>query len=92
MRDPLFESAKQKLELERNELVAVIAELAEDLESASITVSLRENLMDVEGALDKLERGTYSLCEGCGRTIAPARLDELPATRHCSACAVDTAS
>lgn len=93
MRDPtMFESAKQKLEIEKSELVAVIAELAEDLDSASITVSLRENLMDVEGALDKLERGTYSLCEACGRTIAPERLDERPAARHCGDCAVDTSS
>jgi len=92
MRDPAFESAKQKLELEKSELVAVIAELTDDLESANIAVSLRENLMDVEGALAKLARGTYSLCERCDRRIATERLDERPSARYCSDCSADTAS
>src|SRR5690349_12074542 len=92
MREAVFEAAKHKLELERSELIAVIAQLVDDLEGASITVSLRENLMDVSDALAKLERGTYALCERCGHAIARERLDERPAERECSACAVDTSS
>ena len=84
--DPVYAQCKAKLEAERAELAAVIAGLADDLESASITVSLRENLLDVEGALAKLERGTYAVCETCDRTIAHERLAELPAARLCVEC------
>jgi RNA polymerase-binding transcription factor DksA len=84
--DPAFEQYRAKLERERSELVAVIAGLADDLESAVIAVSLRENLLDVEGALAKLERGTYAVCESCERRIAHERLAERPAARLCGDC------
>ena len=85
--DPRYAACKAKLETERAELNAAIAGIVDDLESATVAVSLRENLMDVEGALAKLDRGTYAVCEACSRTIAHERLAELPAARVCIECA-----
>ncbi len=43
-------------------------------------------------ALTKVREGTYGCCEGCGARIDPERLEILPATSLCAACAraVDT--
>jgi DnaK suppressor protein len=45
--------------------------------------SIAGELGDVEAALERLEAGSYGICEACGRAIPPERLDALPATRFC---------
>ena len=44
-------------------------------------------LAEVELALDRLEEGTYGVCEGCGKAIPVERLQARPAARHCVVCA-----
>ena len=44
---------------------------------------LSENLAEVERALAKMDDGTYGRCEACGKEIAEARLEAMPATRYC---------
>ncbi|AZS36603.1 RNA polymerase-binding transcription factor DksA [Microbacterium lemovicicum] len=44
-------------------------------------------LADLEAAEARLAAGTYGVCEGCGRSIPPARLAVRPAARRCVACA-----
>ena len=34
----------------------------------------------------RIDAGTYGRCDRCGETIAPARLEALPHTRHCVSC------
>jgi len=41
----------------------------------------------VEHALVKLDDGSYGVCEECGRPINGARLEAMPAARHCIDCA-----
>jgi DnaK suppressor protein len=41
----------------------------------------------VARALEKLDDGTYGVCDGCGEPIAPARLAAAPESVHCIACA-----
>jgi RNA polymerase-binding transcription factor DksA len=60
---------------------------AERGEVEAVAGSLRETLSDVENALRKLDLGTFGTCEGCGRPIAPARLEAKPAARLCIECA-----
>lgn len=40
-------------------------------------------LEDVDRALQMLQKGTYGICEACGRPIAPERLEANPAARFC---------
>ena len=47
---------------------------------------LREQLTDVEHALHKFEEGTYGLCDSCGKSIDPERLEALPHASLCIAC------
>jgi DnaK suppressor protein len=47
----------------------------------------REHLAEVDAALERMEIGTYGVCEGCGEPIPPARLEARPAARRCVTCA-----
>lgn len=55
--------------------------------SAHIRI-VKERLSEVERALDKLEKGTYGLCDCCGKPIPLARLEALPQTTYCIDCKV----
>jgi len=61
------------------------------VESAvDLLAKLREqgckDLKDIEDALDKIEAGTYGICEECGKPISEARLKVLPTARLCITC------
>ena len=47
---------------------------------------LRGLLTGIEHALDKVEKGTYGLCDNCGQSIDPARLEALPQASMCLDC------
>ena len=46
----------------------------------------REQLAEVEHALGKLEKGTYGLCDFCGKPIPSDRLKAVPQTNLCLDC------
>lgn len=37
-------------------------------------------------AIEKIQNGTYGICENCGKPINPERLDFLPEATHCVSC------
>ena len=43
-------------------------------------------LAEIEHALDKLNQGTYGLCDNCGQSIDPARLEAIPHANLCLNC------
>ena len=47
---------------------------------------VREQLAGVEHALHKFEEETYGLCDSCGQSIDPARLEALPQASLCLNC------
>jgi len=47
---------------------------------------VRQEMSDIEHALEKFEKGTYGLCENCGQPIDPARLEVLPQAHYCVNC------
>ena len=53
----------------------------------SLVRNSRELLDQVEDALERLDAGTYGTCTNCGKPIPAARLDALPYTTLCVACA-----
>lgn len=46
----------------------------------------REEILAIDGALERLQDGRYETCEGCGKSIGMARLEVLPFTRLCMTC------
>jgi len=47
---------------------------------------IRDQLVEVEHALNKFEQGTYGLCDHCGQPIDPARLEARPQANLCLSC------
>ena len=60
---------------------------AEQGETRVLVNQLQDSLNDVQRAIAKLDDGTYGRCERCGAEIGDARLEAMPATRWCIACA-----
>jgi DnaK suppressor protein len=56
---------------------------AEQGENKALLNQLNEQLDEVDRALAKMDKGSYGLCEVCGKPIAEARLEAMPATRFC---------
>lgn len=46
----------------------------------------RQLLQMVEGALARIQDGSFGQCISCGREINPKRLEAVPWTRHCIEC------
>ncbi|MHC4071103.1 MAG: TraR/DksA family transcriptional regulator [Planctomycetota bacterium] len=44
-------------------------------------------LMEINGALDRIESGTYGICESGGERIPKKRLEAIPWARYCINCA-----
>lgn len=53
-------------------------ELDEGLEEGAKTT-----LVEIDAALQRIEAGTYGICEGCGKPIGVERLSAIPWTRLC---------
>jgi DnaK suppressor protein len=51
--------------------------------NVSLLDQVEEELVEVEAAFERLERGEYGRCQACGRPIGDERLEALPATRFC---------
>jgi DnaK suppressor protein len=47
---------------------------------------IRQEMAAVEHALDKIKKGTYGLCDNCGKKIDPKRLEALPQANLCLNC------
>jgi RNA polymerase-binding transcription factor DksA len=59
-----------------------VADKLEELEdNASIVTQLENQLNEVKAALDRIENGTYGICEVCGKPIEVERLQANPAAR-----------
>jgi DnaK suppressor protein len=95
------DDSRQLLEDERDHLRGQLGELtgaafddnfadsgqvaAEQGENRVLAMQLRDQLDDVERALTRLDEGRYGECEACGAPIGEARLEVMPAARHCIA-------
>ena len=56
---------------------------AERGENKVLYDQLRRDLDDIENALERMDSGSYGICEVCGDTIGLDRLEVMPATRFC---------
>jgi DnaK suppressor protein len=44
------------------------------------------HLAEVDAARERVELGTYGVCERCGRPVSPERLEAKPTARTCVTC------
>jgi len=70
---PIF--SEQSVEMESQQLIYFL-----DAEG-------KEELRDIDRALERLQGHTYGKCSACGEYIAEARLEAIPQTSRCIDCA-----
>lgn len=58
----------------------------DEVQEARATAA-QHDLRQIEAALVRIDIGTYGICAKCGTDIEEARLDLLPYTPFCAACA-----
>ncbi|MGI9628443.1 MAG: TraR/DksA family transcriptional regulator [Longimicrobiales bacterium] len=67
------------------------SEMAQFIENDEVLEALeersRERIDSILRAMDRITAGTYEQCSNCGKTIGAARLELLPTTAVCAACA-----
>jgi RNA polymerase-binding transcription factor DksA len=65
-----------------------LADLATETIDREIDYTLEENsgnvLREIEGALKRIDDGTYGFCTACGKPIEPERLEYLPWATACA--------
>lgn len=84
------------VEHQKDDLQIATEDLADEADLASVelnqSVSLRLKdrermlLQKIEEALQKVEAGTYGVCEGCEEPIEPKRLEARPVAELCIRC------
>ncbi len=67
-----------------------IGDEAANIYNKQVLLSLNENerlrLHEVDEALDRIENGTYGICEECGGPISLKRLEVRPVAKYCVPC------
>lgn len=67
-----------------------IGDEAANIYNKQILLTLNENermgLKEVDEALDRIENGTFGICEECGEPIGPKRLEVKPTAKYCVPC------
>jgi RNA polymerase-binding transcription factor DksA len=61
-------------------------EVEEYTENLPVEITLEKRLQDVIVALEKMEQGTYGLCENCQKEIDVERLRANPSAKTCIKC------
>jgi len=68
------------------------ADAATELFDAEQLAALRSRqefeVREIDDALEKIKKGTYGICELCGRQIDPERLEVVPAAKNCINCEI----
>jgi len=53
---------------------------------STVSADLSEVLQQVNAALERINQGTYGICQRCGRQIAEERLEAFPYVTYCIEC------
>ena len=68
-----------------------MAELGSDNSDQELTLSLlgseKDALDQIDAAIERIDDGSYGLCEKCGAKIPKARLEAIPYAAQCIRCA-----
>lgn len=75
-----------------NKKIEAADQLSEFERSQALSQRLKQELVEVEHALEKIEKGTYGICDICGQPISQERLKVLPQTGYCMSCKSKTSA
>ena len=67
-----------------------VADRATEQTSIAVAIGVAENeaqlRAEIDSALERIDAGTYGICEDCGAVIAARRLNVVPYARFCIRC------
>lgn len=69
-----------------NHIADDATDVMEQERNLALIGNLRERQHDIDRALERIEAGSYGLCERCEQPIAEARLEALPFATYCIDC------
>ncbi len=69
-----------------NHIADDATEVTEQQRNLALVAGLQERMRDVVRSLERLDAGTYGICERCHQPIAPERLEVLPFATLCINC------
>ncbi|MGH3321178.1 MAG: TraR/DksA family transcriptional regulator [Streptosporangiaceae bacterium] len=75
-----------EIERELADLTGDVREGARHQMSLSLAAGTREALIDIDGALRRMDEGRYGRCETCAVDIPTERLEIIPQARLCVPC------
>ncbi len=78
-----YETSFDDIGSDREDNTTEVEEYADNL---PVEVTLEKKLQDVIAALDRMEKGTYGICENCNQEIDIERLKANPAAKTCIRC------
>ncbi len=67
---------------EMGDIADIASEINEETLSSVLSEAEIETIREIDAALEKIEGGTYGVCEGTGKKIPIARLKAIPWTRY----------
>jgi DnaK suppressor protein len=84
-------AVNMKMEISHlQEAISDMYDLADDERERQFSILLcnrdREKLALIDEALERIEEGTYGICEECGSKIPEGRLRVMPFARYCINC------
>jgi DnaK suppressor protein len=92
-REEIVSGVKQMVESSKEmgqDGIQDIGDEAANIYNKQVLLSLNENerlrLLEVDEALDRIENGTYGICEECGGPISLKRLEVRPVAKYCVPC------
>ena len=73
--------------------VADISDMSANAYSRDVLFNLseaqRQQIRDIDAALERIDNGQYGICVNCGEEIAQRRLEVRPFSRYCIDCKTD---
>ena len=70
----------------RTHLADIGSETYEQSQNLGLAEQASRTVSEIDRALERIDQGTYGVCENCGRTIAIARLEAIPYAPRCAGC------
>lgn len=89
-RESILETMRKNQDLGASQGVGDEADQAGQSQEKELLFELSDNerttLDQIEGALRKMDKGTYGLCESCQKPIQRLRIKAVPFARYCIVC------
>ena len=70
----------------RTHLADLGTETYEQSQNLGLAEQAFRTIIEIDRALERIEQGTYAICENCARPIADERLEAIPYAARCAEC------